>query len=181
VVFLSNHFRAKGTDLAAEVAETLADEPFAWTFAGGAVQPDTEALLRPLGRLGSRYRRIEAVDEDVRCRLLHGSDVLLLPSRDEGSPLVVLEAMEHGVIPVVSARGCMPEVVGEVGAVCDTVEEFAEVLRLLAKDRGELAERSAEALLRWRAQYSRDAFEHRVAELLAGAAGAGSDEDGDRP
>jgi glycosyltransferase involved in cell wall biosynthesis len=172
VVFLGHHFRSKGVDAAAEIVEMLRDEPFSWTFAGSVVEPDTEAMLRPLEHLGSRYRRIEAVDADVRCRLLHRSDVLLLPSHNEGSPLVLIEAMEHGVVPIVSSRGCMPEMVGEVGAVCDTLDEYAEAIRLLAKDGGELAQRSAAATSRWRECYSRASFEHRVTDLLSGSAGA---------
>lgn len=180
VVFLSHHFRFKGVDVVAELADMLEDEPFAWAFAGSAVDPDIEALLKPLERLGGRYRRIEAVDADVRCRLLHRSDVFVLPSRNEGVPLVLLEAMEHGVIPIVSPRGCMPEVVDDVGAVCETLEDYAEALRLLATDRGELAKRSEDTLVRWRERYSRAAFERRVAELLSGAAGAEAREDGAR-
>jgi glycosyltransferase involved in cell wall biosynthesis/GT2 family glycosyltransferase len=172
VVFLSNHFLSKGVDVSAELAEALKDEPFAWTFAGRAVEADTEALLRPLERLGARYRRIEAIDSDARCRLLHRSDVLILPSRypHEASPLVIIEAMEHGVIPIVSSRGCMPEIVGEAGSVCDTLDEYLEALRLVASDRRGLASKSVDASSRWRARYSRAAFEHRVAELLSGTA-----------
>jgi glycosyltransferase involved in cell wall biosynthesis len=178
VVFLSHHFRFKGVDLAAELAEELADEPFAWTFAGSSVDPAIEAGLRPLEHLGSRYRRVETVDADVRCRLLHRSDIFLLPSRNEGSPLVLLEAMEHGVVPIVSRRGCMPDVVGDAGAVCDTLEEYTDALRLLAKDRGELRRRSEEAQARWSASCSRESFEQRVEAVLLGAAGARVDEEG---
>ena len=62
--------------------------------------------------------------------------------------------------------------VGEVGAVCDTLDEYAEAIRLLAKDGGELAQRSAAATSRWRECYSRASFEHRVTDLLSGSAGA---------
>jgi len=176
VVFLSHHFRSKGVDVVAELAEVLEDEPFAWTFAGSVVEPDTEAMLRPLGRLGPRYRRIEAVDADVRCRLLHQSDVFLLPSSypHEASPLVLIEAMEHGVIPIVSSRGCMPEVVGRPDAVCNSTDEYAETLRLLAKDRGELLHRSAEVSSRWRESYSRESFERTIDTLLFPGAGGGA-------
>jgi glycosyltransferase involved in cell wall biosynthesis len=175
VVFLSHHFRSKGVDVVAELAELLEDESFAWTFAGSVVEPDTEAMLRPLARLGPRYRRIETVDADVRCRLLHESDVFLLPSSypHEASPLVVIEAMEHGVIPIVSSRGCMPEVVGRQDAVCDSTDEYAEALRLLAKERGELMRRSAEVTERWRESYSRESFERTIDTLLFRAAGEG--------
>jgi glycosyltransferase involved in cell wall biosynthesis len=169
VVFLSHHFASKGVDLVAELAGVLEGESFAWAFAGSAVEPDTETMLRQLEHLSGRYERIEYVDADVRCRLLHRSDVLVLPSRypHEASPLVLLEAMEHGVVPIVSSRGCMPGMVGQVGAVCDTLEEYAEALRLLEKDRGELGRRSADASARWRDNYSRASFEHRVTALLA--------------
>jgi glycosyltransferase involved in cell wall biosynthesis len=180
VVFLSHHFPFKGVDLAAELAEELAGEPFAWTFAGSAVDPAVEAGVAKLRHLGGRYRRLESVDADVRCRLLHRSDIFLFPSRNEGSPLVLLEAMEHGVVPVVSRRGCMPEVVGDSGTVCDTQDEYADALRLLAKDRSELRHRSEEASARWRSCYSREAFEQRIETMLLRVPGTGGQKDGAR-
>jgi glycosyltransferase involved in cell wall biosynthesis/GT2 family glycosyltransferase len=172
VVFLGHHFRTKGVDTIAELALALEGEPFIWAMAGSAIEADTEALLAPVvERLGTdRFRRIEHLDGDVRCRLLHESDVLLMPSRypNEASPLVLIEAMEHGVVPIVSSRGCMPEVIGETGSVADTVEDLAHELRLLAKDRTALRRRSAACEQRWQDLYSAAAFEERVARLFTG-------------
>jgi glycosyltransferase involved in cell wall biosynthesis len=45
-------------------------------------------------------------------RFLEGSDILVLPSLNEGLPVVILEAMAHG----------RPVIVTPVGSVCDVVE-----------------------------------------------------------
>jgi glycosyltransferase involved in cell wall biosynthesis len=47
----------------------------------------------------------------VRDRLLARSAVFVLPSRNEGLPMAMLEAMGWGLVPVVSAVGGIPEVV----------------------------------------------------------------------
>jgi hypothetical protein len=60
----------------------------------------------------------------------------------------------------------MSEVVGDSGVVCHSLEEYAEALRLLAKDRAEVLRRSTQASSRWRDSYSRASFEHRITALL---------------
>jgi glycosyltransferase involved in cell wall biosynthesis len=54
--------------------------------------------------------------------LLNSCDVLLMPSRDEGLPIALLEAIGYGLIPIVSnGKGAMKEVVnhGVNGFICD--------------------------------------------------------------
>ena len=81
------------------------------------------------------------------------SDVLVLTSEFEGSPLVVMEAMSVGAVPVVMNYG--PEVAelithGVNGYVAEQgrVDEMADMLGLLASDRKKLKDLSDKALLR---------------------------------
>lgn len=81
------------------------------------------------------------------------SDLLVLTSEFEGSPLVVMEAMSVGAVPVVMNYG--PEVNelithGRNGYVVEQgrVDEMADMLGLLASDRKKLKELSDNALLR---------------------------------
>jgi glycosyltransferase involved in cell wall biosynthesis len=57
------------------------------------------------------------VDDARLGELYRTASVLALPSRYEGFGLPVLEAMAHGCPVVVSDAACLPEVVGETGAV----------------------------------------------------------------
>ena len=70
-------------------------------------------------------------------RLLAEHDVLVLPTRHEGLPVAVLEAMSAGVVPVVSnidsgvpdvvtngQNGCLPTV-GDVSAFADSVARLS--------------------------------------------------------
>ena len=58
------------------------------------------------------------LDHDASMRLLGASDILLLPSRNEGVSLAVYEAMAMGVVPVVSAVGGQCELVTDGAGAC---------------------------------------------------------------
>lgn len=57
------------------------------------------------------------IDEPDVVRLLRGSDVLVLPSHNEGLPMAILEAMAHGLAVVTTPVGAIAEVIvdGETG------------------------------------------------------------------
>jgi glycosyltransferase involved in cell wall biosynthesis len=88
---------------------------FVW--AGEGEKPYTDALLADLRAAGcaDAVRIIGFQREVAWC--LDGSDVLLLPSHQEGMPLVVLEAMARGVPVIASAVGGAPEVLDQGGGV----------------------------------------------------------------
>lgn len=67
-------------------------------------------------------------------KTLSSSCFLLLPSREEGCPMVLLEAMRFGVIPIVSnGKGAMREIVrhGVNGFICDLNNWCDEVYSIL--------------------------------------------------
>jgi glycosyltransferase involved in cell wall biosynthesis len=80
----------------------------------GPERPRLEALARSLG-LGATEVRLLGFRSDVP-DLLEASDIFVLPSRAEGLPISILEAMTHG-LPIV----CTP-----VGGNVELVEDGAE-------------------------------------------------------
>lgn len=118
-----------------------------WTVLGDG--PDGEELRRrwtgpsPIHWLGTR------TNAEVMATLLK-HDVFVLPTRVEGFPVALLEAMATGVVPVVSdIPSGVPEVVerdrtGFLPAVGD-VAGFAAAIAALARDHGRLEALSAAA------------------------------------
>ncbi len=169
LLFLGNLFARKGiADLLAALAQV--GPACSLVVAGGGDVAGHAALADGLG-LGGRVRFAGWVDQAGAASCLAEADALVLPSYDEGLPLVILEALSLGV-PVV----CTP--VGAIGEVLDDgdtallvppgdVAALAAALRRLAGEPA-LATRLGE---RGRALYEREftlpVFAERVAALHA--------------
>jgi glycosyltransferase involved in cell wall biosynthesis len=127
-----------------------------------------EALVRDLPAQVTWQRRLETPDV---VRAFDDSWLLLLASRSEGTPRVVLEALCRGRAVVGARAGGIPDVVrdGETGVLVDPERpnEIADALVRLLSDR-ELAQRFGDAA-RARAPewtYTADDYAERVAELV---------------
>lgn len=125
---------------------------FVFVWAG---EPDPEffpplwADLEAAGCTGA-VRAIGFQSDVGRC--LEGCDAFLLPSQQEGLPLVVLEAMGKAVPIIATAVGGTPEAMGDTGVLAHDpnadpnrmLEEIARHLQHWSLDRGE-ARRIGEA------------------------------------
>lgn len=131
----------KGPDLFVEIARACESVPglrFVMTGAG-----PLKGLVERMAKRLPRSVRFDFMGEveDVE-EFLSLYDLLVLPSRLDGRPLVVMEALSMG-IPVVASRvGGLPELVhdGENGWLCDASEpkQFARRIIEIATDRGRL-------------------------------------------
>lgn len=89
------------------------------------------------------------------------ADVLLMPSRWEGAPLMIAEAQQLGCVPVATAVGAVDELIihGQDGILikngndAQIVSDIARLLTILAQDRTALA-RTAEGALATAAERS---------------------------
>jgi glycosyltransferase involved in cell wall biosynthesis len=135
------------------------DIEFVMTGAG----PLENTVRSRLARADVRGRvQLLGVVEDVREHLA-SLDVLVLPSKLDGRPVVVLEALALGIPVVASAVGALPELVqdGVTGFLCDASDarKFADRVAALADDRelrtkmGEAARDFAERHLDARAMF----------------------------
>ncbi|GGE32484.1 glycosyltransferase family 4 protein [Psychroflexus planctonicus] len=95
---------------------------------------------------------------------------LILPSKSEGWPKVVAEAMFWGCIPIVTPISCVPWMLdnGKRGILMlDTkLNETANSIQSLINQPSEL-ERMAEKAAQWSRQYTLDKFEKEIEKLLA--------------
>jgi glycosyltransferase involved in cell wall biosynthesis len=130
----------KAPDVFVEVARACAGVPglrFVMTGAG----PWAERIEREASRVGPTLAYLGKV-ADVEA-YLGTYDLLLLPSRFDGRPLVVLEALAMGVPVVASRVGGLPELVedGRNGFLCEPAdaEGFARRVLELLSDRARLA------------------------------------------
>jgi glycosyltransferase involved in cell wall biosynthesis len=97
--------------------------------------PDLEALRREIARLGvgEMVNLVGHLSHDEVLARLPRYDLLLMPSRYEGLPLVILEAMAAGVVPVVTdLPGVADELIrDQVNGLLvprDDVDAFADAL-----------------------------------------------------
>jgi len=103
--------RAKGVDVLLKALATVPNCFGQAAIAGeGSLRPKLEQLCDELG-LNGRVRFLGAV-KDVRL-LMRQSRVLVMPSRWEGLPMAVLEAMEVSLPIVATAVGGIPEVIAD--------------------------------------------------------------------
>jgi glycosyltransferase involved in cell wall biosynthesis len=146
-------YEGKGQDLALEALGEAGCESLQLLIVGPGPQDHLAAAARELG-LADRVRFTGARD-DVPS-ILAALDLLLLPSRWEGMPYIVLEAMAAGLpvvaTPVDGARDLVID--GETGALAEGIEApalgraLARVLALDAEARKGLGQAGCERATR---------------------------------
>lgn len=154
ILYLSNLTPAKGyRDVIEAAAEVLSGHPEArFTIAGEwpriREQRDAEKLVRQLG-LDGRLRFIPTVSGLRKGQLYAAADIFVFPPRQlEGQPVVILEAMSHGLPVISTPQGGISDTVadGQTGLLVtpgDTKALSAAISKLI-RDR-ELRERMGEA------------------------------------
>ncbi|MBI3048836.1 MAG: glycosyltransferase family 4 protein [Acidobacteria bacterium] len=118
----------------------------------GKSTPDAGAWLARLTRppLAGRVRHLGYVVD--REELYAGAHLLVLPSRDEGFGIPVLEAMSAGIPVVAANRGALPEVLGDAGLLVDPddAEGLAAALERMLTDEAFADQCAARGLARAR-------------------------------
>lgn len=154
----------KGLDRIDPVARSYPDVPFRIV----GVAPEVASRLE----VPENVSVSGPVPQEVLIPAYQKASVYLQPSRSEGLPNSVMEAMACGCVPVVTAVGGMPDLVAEAGFVTreDIIEIGAAVGR--AFDAPELGDLARKRVL---AQYSLsrrvEGLDKVVEELLSEASG----------
>jgi glycosyltransferase involved in cell wall biosynthesis len=113
----------RGADLLLEALNTAYGS---WRLVIAGTGPAHEAIEQQAQRLGlaARLQWLGVVPRDQLAAIWPQIDVLVAPSRStadwvEPTGQAVLEAMAHGVAPIVSRCGALPDVVGDAGLIID--------------------------------------------------------------
>ena len=125
----------KGQDVLIEAAARLGEERLRFVIIGGGVGPWKDILLARLQELGLKEVQLVGHERDMAA-VYSALDLLCLPSRREGFPNVVAEAMACGVPAVVTRAGDAAEIVEGAGEVVDRLDPealAAGIRRMLAR------------------------------------------------
>lgn len=136
ISYLGRFSEEKCPEMLVAVAEKLMDDP-RFFFTGAGQGPLHESVVDQVAEKGLQNRVLLPGIVDATS-LLAMTDVVLLPSRLDGRPNVVMESLSMGVPVVASRIGGVPEMVldGENGILCEPGEtdEFVAAIRRLADD-----------------------------------------------
>ncbi|MEJ1158838.1 glycosyltransferase family 4 protein [Prosthecomicrobium sp. N25] len=163
LLFLGNLLERKGvSDLIAAAASLDPALPdWRLAFAGGGDVARYRTLAEKLGVAG-RVSFEGWVDQDAARRLLGCADVLVLPSYDEGLPLVILEALGSGAAVVCTPVGSIPEVLtdGDTALFCrpGDRDSLARALDAAIRDRALREDVAAAGRRLYERRFSIDAF-----------------------
>jgi glycosyltransferase involved in cell wall biosynthesis len=141
LLYLGRLDRQKGMDRLFQIIMRIGEEPgMELRIIGKAIIKNNES--DEIEQF-TDYLEDPIYDNDGLSATYAWADVLLLPSRYEGFPLSVIEAMDHGVVPIVADCGAVAEAIdhevnGFIVKQSQVVEEFATIIGDLKLDRHRL-------------------------------------------
>jgi glycosyltransferase involved in cell wall biosynthesis len=139
ILFLGNLIERNGISDFLEALALLSREETGWraVIAGAGERQLYADKARDLG-LGDRVDLVGWVDQTRAQDLVRQSDMLVLPSYDEGLPLVILEALGAGLPVICTPVGSIPETLcdGETALFCQPGDRagLAARMRTLMRD-----------------------------------------------
>ncbi len=164
----------KAYDVVLEAAASVTGDPPVHVVIAGA-GPEREALEALGHRLGLEGRVHWVGFQDDVAAFLHQLDVFLIPSRYEGFPIALVEALASGLPCIASPVGGVPEMLGDADGIlvpADSVEALAAAMRRM---RSPDVRRSYAARARPIAErFSLDRMADQFADIYLRLSGAGA-------
>jgi colanic acid/amylovoran biosynthesis glycosyltransferase len=172
VVTVGRLVREKGYDVALAAVAQLAERgvDVRYSIVGdGPLGPDLAAVAARFG-IDDRVHFLGALPRDSVFEVLGASDVFLSASRDEVTPIAIMEASASG-LPVVATRvGAVQELVedGKTGilAPAGSVHDLAEAVERLSRDPDSRSEMGAMGCAKMLAERDADVLNARLLDLI---------------
>jgi len=171
---------SKGTDLllnmSASYKELLLDNRIKFNVIGGG---DMKYYLEKINKDKiSALVTLHGVlsDEEKFRHLLNEADIFLMPSRAEGQPIALLEAMACGLPTIATAVGSIPEVLGEGrGKIVEkeSVDEIIKAIELYINRPNEREETIRNSLAYVISTHSESSFKDKMTEITTCTTAAG--------
>ncbi len=145
---------------------------FAGPWRGSLTREEFEREVNQSG-LAEQVRHLGAVYGEEKDELLRSGDIFAFPTHyeNEAFPLVVLEAMAAGLVPVTSNIAALPAIVAEAGLTVPPKdpEALADALQKLIDNPIQLAQLKKMARARYLANFTLQHFERNLAATLVWA------------
>tara|TARA_R110002072_G_scaffold29572_2_gene93324 strand:+ start:1517 stop:2635 length:1119 start_codon:yes stop_codon:yes gene_type:complete len=172
LVFVGSLVEGKRPLLAIQIIEKLNKLGFDISldlYGDGVLKADLETYVNE-NNLKSKVRLFGNQKKEVVKDVLKESHFLILPSKSEGWPKAVAEAMFFGAIPIATSISCVPYMLGygNRGVLIDRdLKKAVETVRLCLDDSERLKLMSIKAS-QWSQKYTLDVFESEIIKLLKG-------------
>lgn len=112
IIFFGRLNRSKGLDHIVAACRSLREQGFAFRYVCCGAGPEMISFCSQMSSvLGGDFDYRGVVKGQDKWKVLSEADVFFQPSRDEGLPIALLEAMAAGCVPVMSASGAVADVI----------------------------------------------------------------------
>lgn len=164
VCYISNISKEKGTfDLIQAVKQSKKNIKL--VIAGNFLSAEDEFFS--LIKDDENISYVGFADEKIKENILKSSDVFSLPSKlEEGSPISIIEAMSYGLPILATDKGCISEMICEIGYLLPDAYSSKDILNGLEYIDTNYDKLTANSLDKYQKNYSKNKFINHFKNIL---------------
>ncbi|MGI8812569.1 MAG: glycosyltransferase family 4 protein [Pyrinomonadaceae bacterium] len=170
-IFFGRLHPSKGLEHIVAACRVLTEQGFKFRYVCYGAGPELESFVTQMNNiLGERFSYRGIARFDQKHHALAEADIFFQPSRDEGLPLALLEAMSAGCVPVMSESGAVGDVIkdgynGFLIDANDTLQTIGKLKVLLTDGNKRWHELRTNAVETVRTKFSFDRFMDGLAKI----------------
>ncbi|MBO4827012.1 MAG: glycosyltransferase family 4 protein [Prevotella sp.] len=179
ILFLSNMIESKGVWTLLSACQQLRDQgcTFQCDYVGNWSDVDEKTFNNQVAelKLGEQVKAHGGVYGDDRSNFFNRADVFVLPTYypNECFPLVLLEAMQHGIPCISTNEGAITDIIddGQTGFIipANNPSMLADKLQFLSENPKQRKEMGQRGYLKFKDNYTINHFETRLLNILHNA------------